>query len=151
MSWEVWAILGLAVLVLALVVAAWLASTETGRRNRAQLRHAQRGESLAETVLRAQGFEVLERQVTGQWPIIVDGESHEVSCRADLLVEATGAGHEPKGTRFIAEVKTGQHAPDPLFPATRRQLLAYTRAFDVDGTLLVDMEMQTVYRVSFPD
>jgi hypothetical protein len=65
------------------------------------------------------------------------------SVRADLLVQRDGA-------LFVAEVKTGSRAPDPSFPATRRQLLEYLMVFEPDGLLLVDMEREAVMEVEFP-
>ena len=73
----------------------------------------------------------------------VDGESWEVLCRADLLVE------DADGARFVAEVKTGRMAPEPTRPATRRQLLEYWLVFPVDGVLLVDMAAGRVRAVRF--
>ena len=67
----------------------------------------------------------------------------KVELRADLLVERDGM-------RFIAEVKTGERAPDPSFPPTRRQLLEYRLAFDPYGVLLVDVEAGEIFEVDFP-
>ncbi len=50
----------------------------------------------------------------------------------------------------MAEVKTGAAAPQLSTAATRRQLLEYRVAFDVDGVLLVDAEAGRVQRVVFP-
>jgi hypothetical protein len=97
------------------------------------------------------GFRILERQVTTTWTLTIDGEAHEVRSRADLLVEARTRSRFPRGTRYIAEVKTGDLAPDPRRPATRRQLMEYLMAFDVDGVLLVDMEQGNVHHVVFTD
>jgi hypothetical protein len=49
----------------------------------------------------------------------------------------------------VAEVKTGQDAPEIAAPATRRQLLEYRCAFGVDGVLLVDAEARKVHAVDF--
>lgn len=49
--------------------------------------------------------------------------------------------------RFIAEVKTGRIAPSLAYGATRRQLLEYAAAFDVDGVLLVDADRGTITHV----
>lgn len=121
----------------------WRAATHVGRSNRGRLRVAQAGESAAEAVLAEQGYEVVDRQVTVRWSLTVDGEVHEVASRADLLVTRDGLD-------FVAEVKTGERAPDPRRPATRRQLLEYLHVFDVEGVLLVDMETGRVHRVAFP-
>ena len=108
-----------------------------------------RGEGRAEALLTNLGFVVLDRQVHTTWTMWVNGTPIEVSCRADLLVEARRVRGVPRGARFVAEVKTGTRAPDPTHPATRRQLLEYLHVLDVDGALVVDMELGTVHRVGF--
>jgi hypothetical protein len=50
----------------------------------------------------------------------------------------------------VVEVKTGALAPKIETSATRRQMLEYRVAFDVDGVLLVDAESGTVHEVTFP-
>jgi hypothetical protein len=90
-----------------------------------------------------QGYSIVERQVSRSWTVHVDGEAREASVRADLLVEKDGQ-------TFVAEVKTGELAPDPLYPPTRRQLLEYLFVFDPDGLLLVDVEEGAVHEVVFP-
>ncbi len=80
----------------------------------------------------------------------VDGQTVWVSCRGDLLVQARRTPLATAGSQFIAEVKTGLRAPDPTNPSTRRQLLEYLTAFDVDGVLLVDMEREQIYVIAFP-
>lgn len=139
-----WAALAVALLLLVLAVAWWRARTAVARGNRGRQRVARAGEDDAERLLGAAGFRIVERQVTGAWVLEIDGEPVEVRCRADLLVEA-------RGRRFVAEVKTGDRAPDPTRPQTRRQLLEYHLAFEVDGVLLVDMEERRIRTVRFPD
>ena len=104
---------------------------------------AVRGERDAERLLERLGYEVVDRQVCIEWAIACDGEDHLVELRADLLVERDGQ-------RYVAEVKTGLMAPLLTNPATRRQLLEYCVAYQVDSVLLVDVEMQRVREVSFP-
>lgn len=140
-GWSI-ALLLLAALVLALVVLA-LTWSRPGRASRGRNRRALAGEVEAEALLEERGFAILERQAPGSWWIWVDGEPEAVGVRADYLV-ARG------GLSYVAEVKTGQRAPDPLFAATRRQLLEYSLAFDVDGILLVDAEQRTIRTVAFP-
>ena len=94
-------------------------------------------------MLEAEGFTILERQVRGSWEIYIDDEAVNVDLRADLLVERDGE-------LFIAEVKTGRLVTDPTFPATRRQLLEYQLAFDVDGVILVSPERQMIAFLDFP-
>lgn len=129
-------------LLLALLALQWQRGG-TSRANRRRGRRAARAERDAERLLQRAGYEVIERQVTGTWPMLVDGEAIEARLRADLVVARDGL-------LFIAEVKSGAEAPRPTHPQTRRQLLEYLLAFEVDGVLLVDMEQRRVLEVAFP-
>ena len=117
----------------------WRASAIARRRSV----RAVRGEAEAERLLARLGFAILARQVGLAWAIACDGEEHPVDLRADLLVERDGQ-------RYIAEVKTGVSAPLLTNAATRRQLLEYCVAYQVDSVLLVDIEADCVREVSFP-
>ena len=143
---ELTTILLLLFAVLALLASiGWMRAVGRIRRGNARRqRVASEGERAAVGVLQAQGYQVVDRQVTGRWSLWVDGHDLPVHSRADLLV-ARG------GRRFVAEIKTGDLAVDPTRPATRRQLLEYLLAFDVAGVLLVDMVQGTVHEVRFPD
>ncbi len=121
----------------------WLALTRASRGSKRRNRVAQRGETAAEKLLERHGYQILDRQVQAAWTFHVDGEPVEARVRADLLVKR-------RGRVFIAEVKTGERAPDPKHPPTRRQLLEYRYAFDPDGLLLVDMSSRRVREVAFP-
>jgi hypothetical protein len=101
------------------------------------------GEVRAEALLRRMGFTILGRQVGVTYGLGVDGDEVDVDLRADYLVAAGGR-------RYVAEVKTGTFAPRIETAATRRQLLEYRIAFEVDGVLLVDAEAARVRRVEFP-
>ena len=101
------------------------------------------GEVRAEKLLRARGYAILGRQVAATYGVGVDGEDVPISLRADYLVARGGA-------RFVAEVKTGRLAPSLATSTTRRQLLEYRVAFEVDGVLLVDAESDRVHEVVFP-
>jgi hypothetical protein len=101
------------------------------------------GEVRAEVMLRRRGFTILGRQVGVTYGLGVDGQHVPVDLRADYVV-AEG------GRRYVAEVKTGAFAPRIETAATRRQLLEYRIAFDVDGVLLVDAEADRVRLVEFP-
>lgn len=133
----------LAVLLAVALLGWWRARGRVGRANRARGRRARRAENEAERWLERQGYAVLERQVTGRWDLAVDGELQQVTCRADLLLMRGGRV-------YVADVKTGEEAPNPALPATRRQLLEYLLAFDADGALVVDMRGRRIYEVSFP-
>lgn len=135
-----WIWLGL--LALALLAWGW-ARSRTRRGNAQRARRADRAEDGAERLLIAQGFRVEGRQVRHTFDILVDGEALPVSCRADLVVRR-------RRQRFVAEVKSSGHHTDPTHPATRRQLLEYRLAFNVDGVLLVDMARGRITEVAFP-
>ncbi|MEM9492474.1 MAG: hypothetical protein AAGC55_25225 [Myxococcota bacterium] len=129
-----------------LLVHGWLGQLARRRRERRRIRHAQRGEERAESLLARHGFVIEDRQVPATWSIRVAGEAHPVDLRADLLVTRDGV-------RYVAEVKTGRTAPRITTAATRRQLLEYQVAYlalDVDGVLLVDMEAEQITPVEFP-
>lgn len=113
------------------------------RRARQRSRRAASGEVRAETLLERLGYSIEGRQVPCSWTIWVDGEESAFPMRADLLV-ARG------DRRYVAEVKTGNKAPKLSTAATRRQLLEYRLAYDVDGVLLVDAERDRVLDVEFP-
>ena len=109
---------------------------------RRQLR-ALDGERAAAHLLRAHGFAIDDAQVTHHYVLRCDGHPHTVQLRADYLVRRDGQ-------RYIAEVKTGCDAPSLTNAATRRQLLEYAHAYDVDGVLLVDMAAGQIHHVAFP-
>lgn len=102
-----------------------------------------RGEARAEKLLRRRGYAIAGRQVEARMTFLVDGSRCAADLRADLLVRR-------KGRRYVAEVKTGREAPHLRNHATRRQLLEYFVAFDVDGILLVDAEQDVIHEVVFP-
>lgn len=136
-------VLLLALLLVAMFAAWWWERGRMGRGSRARQRVASEGEVDAEALVEEAGYVVMDRQVWAEWTMVVDGVEHVVTCRADLLVER-------EGELYIAEVKTGRSAPDPCRPATRRQLLEYALAFDVDGLLLVDMAAAEIHAVRLP-
>ncbi len=104
---------------------------------------AAEGEARAIAWLTELGYDIIGAQVAADYPVCVDRETITVGVRADYLVQRSGA-------TYVVEVKTGHAAPRVETPATRRQLLEYRIAFDVDGVLLVDAEAQRVHAVSFP-
>lgn len=112
------------------------------RRARRRARRAVEGEHEAEALLRDAGYDVCDRQVALTWTIMCDGEAVDIELRADLIVERDGA-------RYVAEVKTGEHAPRISNAATRRQLLEYLVAYKADGVLLVDVPEERVQQVEF--
>jgi hypothetical protein len=139
-----WAVAALCALVLTLLLAARaLAHRRSRALARRRWQRAAAGEVEAEDLLAQRGFAVLDRQAGLVWSIDCDGEPHPVELRADLLVERDGR-------RYVAEVKTGATAPLLTNAATRRQLLEYCVAYQVDSVLLVDIEEQAVREITFP-
>lgn len=129
----------LVAMVVGRVVRGWRGSW----RARVRAERAGAGEDGAAAMLRRAGYTIVARQARTWWSPLVDGEPHETELRADYLVEAGGE-------MFVAEVKTGDEAPRMSTAATRRQLLEYHVAFDVDGVLLVCPELGTIQRIEFP-
>jgi hypothetical protein len=110
---------------------------------RRQWSRARAAEDEAPNLLRQLGYEVLGAQVEGSYSLVVDSQPMTVSLRADYVVARDGL-------QYIAEVKSGRFAPRLENAATRRQLLEYRIAFDVDGVLLVDGETKRVREITFP-
>jgi hypothetical protein len=100
------------------------------------------GEHAAMALIERAGYRIDALQPELAWTIFCDGEPHAVPLRADLLVSRAGR-------RFIAEVKTGT-AASLATPSTRRQLLEYSVAYQVDGVLLVDAERGRIHEVRYP-
>ncbi|MDH5674705.1 MAG: hypothetical protein OEZ06_21435 [Myxococcales bacterium] len=125
--------------LLALVLKRKLASL---RQRRRALR-AVRGEEEGAALLLQRGYRIDARQAQTRWAILFGGERREIALRADYLVSRGGK-------RWVAEVKTGSRAPSIGHAPTRRQILEYRHAFDVDGALLVEPERGCVTEVDFP-
>lgn len=135
-------LLALALLFMGLAWALRSTRQEPGRRSRARNHTAQTGEREAEALLAAHGYRVVDRQVPATGTLWVDGHPEPFEVRVDLQVERGGR-------RWVAEVKTGRCAPDPAWPATRRQLREYAALFPDHGLLLVDAEGGEIYEVGF--
>ena len=141
---RLWIVLAAAAAVIALlqtVRLAW-ARASRGWALRRQANRAKQGEARAEVLLRAAGYAIVARQAVGSWTLHSDGAPLAVDLRADYLVSRD---HR----RFVAEVKTGRLAPRLDTASTRRQLLEYRFAFDVDGVLLVDADAERVSSIEF--
>lgn len=122
----------------------WWRSGEGERVLKRRQRRAFQAEEDAAGVLRAHGYQILDEQVEHHWTIDVNGEPFAVDLRADYMVKRGGK-------RYIAEVKSGMSAPSLTTAATRRQLLEYRVAYDVEGILLVDMQAVELNEVDFGD
>lgn len=114
------------------------------KRNAARARRlGKRGETRAKKLLLAKGYRILETQTSKALTFLVDGKKVTTHLRADFLLER-------RGRRYVADAKAGEKAPSPTNAATRRQLLEYATAYDVDGVLLVDASGGNVLSVEFP-
>ncbi len=147
MTWSLFAEYWLVVVLGALVLgqAGWWAYAKWRRKWRARRRSriAVEGEVAAERVVQRMGYEIVDRQARTQWRVTVDGEPLDVDLRADLLLRRGGKS-------YVADVKTGDKAPRLTSAATRRQLLEYRCAYDVNGVLLIDMTKGRIRHVEFP-
>jgi hypothetical protein len=122
----------------------WHKTTRWYRRIGLQRRfaRAQRKEAEAARILQEHGYRVLGAQVEGSITLIQDGEALQAPLRADYWVERGGRS-------FIAEAKSGNKVTNVLDRGTRRQLLEYLLAYEVDGVLLVNTEERSVSEVRF--
>lgn len=123
--------------------AVWLGRLRRRRRLSLRFERAAAGEERAPSWLEEHGYRVLGAQVVAEHQVQVDDRVVVVALRADYLVEKRGA-------RYVVEVKTGAFAPRIETSATRRQMLEYRVAFDVDGVVLVDAESGGVHEITFP-
>jgi hypothetical protein len=135
----------IAIVILSGMIGLWFASRRWYVRwlRRRQWSRAHAAESEARAILEKQGYDVLGAQVEGSYSLVVDNRPMTISLRADYVVGRNGL-------RYVAEVKSGVFAPQLGTAATRRQLLEYLIAFQVDGVLLVDGETKQVHQVVFP-
>ncbi len=142
---EAFVVLLIAAVVIAVVQSIRLAWQGFSRRRTMAIRRERGadGEKRAEKLLVDCGFGIWGRQVAVSYPVLVDNQPVAIDLRADYLVTYGDK-------RYIAEVKTGRAAPKIDTPATRRQLLEYRIAFDVDGVLLVDAEAERIHAIEFP-
>ena len=144
---EAVAALGIALLVVTLAAGSWLSSAwhhaRRSARSKARARRAVDGENRSELLLARAGYTLLARQPRLAFLLLLDGDARTVDLRADWLVERGGR-------RYVADTKTGARAPSLDHAPTRRQLLEYRVAYDVEGVLLIDAETDTIHEVQFP-
>lgn len=133
-----------ALLAFACAFVIWqLARTWRAYRLRARFANAAEGELRARGYLEELGYEILGAQVPAEYELGIDERVVSVRLRADYIVTKNGQ-------RFVAEVKTGTVATQIETAATRRQLLEYRMAFEVDGVILVDADRKRISKVVFP-
>jgi len=103
---------------------------------------ARLAEEEAGRLLESKGFKLIDKQKRAEIITYVDGKPHLGYVQADFVVEK-------RGRTYVAEVKTGNWAPDISEPSTRRQLLEYDFVYKPDGILLVDMVERRIHLVDF--
>ncbi len=125
------------------VVSGWLRTQIRRVHVLRRSRRALAGEYAAQGLLQNHGYTLVQSQATHRWHLELDGQPVPIDLRADYIVR--------RGARtLVAEVKTGAVAPNITHAPTRRQLLEYMLAFDVDGVLLVNVEDGAVQEVCLP-
>ena len=117
---------------------------KAGRSAQRRSKRAVKGERAAEAILSQYGYHIVAQQHRARSQFYVDRKPVEIEVRLDFVVEK-------KGQRYIAEVKTGKNAPNPSWPATRRQLLEYSLIFPDWPILLVDVPAGEVHLIEFDD
>ncbi len=137
-TWIVPLVAALAGVVLGGVLVRW----RRRARARRAFRRGKRAERVAERLLRRHGFVLLEREAEGAVELVVDGRPTTFRVRADAIV---ARGRDV----FVAEFKSGETAGRLDHRATRRQLVEYMVAFDVDHVLLVDVARRRIREVAF--
>jgi len=101
------------------------------------------GEIKAGHFLKKKGYEILNYQKEIKYCYEVENEIIEVRLRPDYIVKKNGK-------KYIAEVKTGEFAPDvKKNKLTRRQLLEYNFATDNYGVLLIDIDKEQILKIKF--
>jgi hypothetical protein len=143
-GWLEIALVVVSTLALGQATVTWATRLLRRRRILSRVQRAGDGERHAAKWLRNAGFTIHGTQVAKSYALMVDGEPMPIDLRADLVVEKDRQ-------RFVVEVKTGKVAPRLETPGTRRQLLEYQLAFDVDGVLLFDAEASALRTVVFPE
>ncbi|HAR61889.1 MAG: hypothetical protein DKM50_08030 [Candidatus Margulisiibacteriota bacterium] len=103
---------------------------------------SQKAEIAGAQLLQDKGFEVVEYQSAKNISIHVNNTEHSYRICADFLVQKDEY-------RFVAEIKNGLQNADISNIQTRRQLLEYYLAYDVDGILLVDMLNRNISLIQF--
>lgn len=119
-----------------------VAHWRVARRAARSRRLGRRGELDGRRLLERRGFRIVAEQVSGEVVLWVDGQRRTFSVRADALIER-------RRRRYIAEFKGGPEVARVEHRGTRRQLLEYAHAFDVEGVVLVDANQGRVEHVEW--
>ena len=99
------------------------------------------GEKRAVSLLKNNGYQVLDKQFTIKGWLIKNGVRQSFIIRPDYLVKKNNE-------ILIAEVKTGE-AASILNISTRRQLLEYSNTHYSKKVLLIDVDKKNLYLIEF--
>lgn len=103
---------------------------------------SKRAEKDAIKLIEKNGYSIIDDQSSLDCQFTVDNKKVNYKIRADFIVTKGGK-------KFVIEVKSGEKAPDPKTPATRRQLLEYAHAYQADGVILADMTDVVLREIEF--
>ena len=138
---------GILVLILIILFQRWRLSrerTKISRGVKARQKRAKSKELQAERWLQRRGYKIEKRQYRHKTGVFVNGKWVAADVVIDILAKK-------KGKKYLIEVKTGDKAPSPSSPATRRQLLEYSLLFPDRKIYLFDMEREVLLHIEFPD
>ena len=121
----------------------WGSKLRQNRITKKRFKHGAKAQAKAEQFLIKKGYDILEQEHSLPAKIKVDGQDNDYNLRIDYLVTKFGR-------IYGVEVKTGEKAIDPLYKATRRQLLEYSWFGDFDGLFLLDMDAKQLSKIHFP-
>ena len=99
------------------------------------------GEKKARILLKKNGYEILEEQVTLKGRFSENKKMNSFFIKPDFLVKK-------KNEIFIAEAKTGKSASTKN-RYTRRQLLEYASNFRSKKVLLIDVDKKSIKEIEF--
>lgn len=105
------------------------------------LKRAKNAEQKAVTVLKRNGYHILDIQKRRPVKIFINDEPHETYVKADFIVKKYSK-------IYVVEVKTGNQTK-PTSPLVRRQLLEYYLVFKPHGVLLLDMDKIKLSTIKF--
>ena len=138
-----WLAIPIALGVFTAIVVSIARAASARRLVRRRFGRARRAELRAAELLKHKGYRILAVQPA--WPVQFRVGRNWVSStvRADYLVSRWLR-------RYVIEVKSGRHAPDPASRTTRRQLREYSAVFPYP-LLLLDAESGALAEVRFPE
>jgi Holliday junction resolvase-like predicted endonuclease len=137
--------LGLLFVVLATAIVTLHMQRLVARRRATKRQQAAKlGEQQAKQLLERWGHRIVAEQARFESQYLVDGEPCPFTVSVDFVTRF-------RGHVCGVEVKTGASAPSPRNRATRRQLREYAAVLPIDALYLLDMERQTLQRISFSE